>query len=194
MKKILRKRTSFWGVLTITVAVAMVAAGLLAMNKPLPEYLVAKAALTAGNELVLEDLEVNRLDLGPIGAKYLDLKNFKEGLVVNELVLEGELLPLRNLSAEYTNGLTTIVLSPKSPVSKDIEPGSWVQVWRTVPSPTGFTSELLVERTQVIHSTTKDSVIGDVENHIEVFVSQGEAALLMNSMTSDFDIFLLTTS
>jgi hypothetical protein len=171
-----------------------VIAGVLALNRPLPEYLVAESALRPGEQVGLERFEVQRLDLGSLRGNYLTPQTAPERFFVTELILAGELIPTRRVSDLGSQNSTTLVLNPSLPVSQEIKPGSWVQIWRTVPSPEGFVSELLVARSQVLTISQDDSLISDKESLAEVLVTEEEASILLQTIASDLHVYLLLST
>lgn len=194
MTRSLRRRVSNWALISAVGAVGLVIAGMLALNRPLPEYLVAKSALRPGEQVSLERFEVQRLDLGSLKGNYLTPQTAPERFFVTELILAGELIPTRRVSDLGFQNSTTLVLNPSLPVSQEIKPGSWVQIWRTVPSPEGFVSELLVARSQVLTISQDDSLISDNESLAEVLVTEEEASILLQTIASDLHVYLLLSS
>jgi len=191
MNKVLRKRISNLALIIVTIATGLVIAGVIALNRPLPEYLVAKAPLIPGEEIGIDNFEFQRLDLGIAGNLYLTSGSAPEIFYLNELVLEGELVPTRKILELRPEGYTTIVLSPAIPVSQKISAGSWVQIWRTIPTADSFLGELLVTRSQVVEVTEDSSLISDHGTLVEVLVSQEQAGLLLQSLSSDLNVYLL---
>ena len=193
MKKILRKRISTWSLLSAAAAIGLLTAGFLALAKPLPEYLVAKSNLAPGSWLTLSELETRKIDLGAAGSNYLTLNGLDEQLYLKEFVAEGELVPLRHLAGSAPSGNTTLVIQSSLAISPSIVPGSWVQVWRTVDGPTGFTSEKLVDRCQVISIITDDSLVSDTGSYVEVSITEEESALILQTISAERNIYLLVT-
>lgn len=191
MNKVLRKRISNLALIIVTVSTGLVIAGAIALNRPLPEYLVAKESLIPGEKIGTDNFELQRLDLGIAGNFYLTSGSAPEIFYLNELVMEGELVPTRKVLELRPEGYTTIVLSPTIPVSQKISPGSWVQIWRTIPTADNFLGELLVARSQVVEVTEDSSLMSDHGTLVEVLVSQEQAGLLLQSLSSDFDVYLL---
>jgi hypothetical protein len=105
--------------------------------------------------------------------------------------MEGELVPTRKVLERSSEGYTTIVLNPAIPISQKISAGSWVQIWRTVPTADNFLGELLVTRSRVIAVTEDSSLISDHGTFVEVLVTQEQAGLLLQGLSSDLDIYLL---
>jgi hypothetical protein len=193
MKKVLRKRISTWSLITIVAAAGLVTAAAFALNKPLPEYLVAKVDLQPGQKISITQLAARPINLGEAGSAYLTLRDFDEGYVTTDFISSGELLPFRQLSTTQSAGRTTVVLVPSLEISPSIEPGSWVQIWRTIESSEGFLSERLVDRSQVVSLRQGDSLVSSSETQIEVDVSEEQSAIILQTMSAEQDIYVLVT-
>ena len=190
MSRTLQKRVSGWMVLTLVGAVGLVIVGAYALTKPLPEYLIAKGTVLPGEELQPEAFEPRRMDLGSLSGMYLKPEDLQEDLVFSEVILSGELIPKRMLVGGVQSH-TSIVLRPSLPVSSQIEPGSWVQIWRTVSTPDGFIGEQLIPFSQVISISDDGSLISDQSAEVEVSISQEQAGILLPAISSENAIFLL---
>jgi hypothetical protein len=193
MKKVLRRRFSTWSLLTIVAALGLVVAAALALNKPLPEYLVAKVDLQPGQKISTTQLEARPINLGEAGFAYLTLRDFDEGYVATDFVSKGELLLIRQLSMTQSTDWTTVVLEPSLEISPSIAPGSWVQIWRTIESSEGFLSERLVDRSQVVSIRQGDSLVSSSGSQIEVKVSEEQSAIILQTMSAKQDIYVLVT-
>jgi hypothetical protein len=191
MKKILRRRVSTWSLLSAFAVIGLLAVGMLALSKPLPEYLVATSNLAPGIRISPSEFETRKLDLGVAGSGYLTLNSLKQELYLNEFVAEGEFVLLRHLTDSQTQNQTTVVLLPSLAVSPSIRPGSWVQIWRTVDGPSGFISERLVERCQVVAILANDSLVSDAGSHVEVSVTEQESALILQTISLEQNIYVL---
>ena len=193
MKKVLRKRISSWSLLSIVAAAGLIVAAALALNKPIPEYLVARSDLQPGQKISITQLSARPINLGETGSAYLTFSDFNEGYVATDFISRGELLPRRQLSLTQSPRMTTIVLTPSLEVSPSIEPGSWVQIWRTIESSEGFLSERLVDRSQVVSLRQGESLVSSSETQIEVSVSEEQSAIILQTMSAEQDIFVLVT-
>ncbi len=194
MKKVFRRRVSSWTVLGTSAAISLVVAGLLALNRPLPEYLVARGDLHPGERVTIENFHLMRLDLATAGAGYLTSADMDESYVVSQVILGGELLPSRSLSSADVQGLTTLVLESSLPVSEKITPGTWVQIWRTTSTALGMNGELLISRSEVA-SVIQDESLGSIDQRlVEVLVTQEQASLLIESIAAEMDLYLLVAT
>lgn len=193
MKRVLHKRISAWTFLSIAAAACLVIAAAVALNRPIPEYLVATADLEPGQKISRTQLEVRPMDMGETGSAYLTLGDLDEDYVITDFISSGELLPRRQISLTQSVGRTTVVLMPSLEISPSIEPGSWVQIWRTIEGPEGFLSERLVERSQVVSVSQEDSLVSSSISQIEVAVSEEQSAVIMQTMSAEQDIYVLVT-
>jgi hypothetical protein len=193
MKKVMHKRISSWSLLSIVAAAGLIVAAALALNKPIPEYLVARSDLQPGQKISITQLSARPINLGETGSAYLTFSDFNKGYVATDFISRGELLPRRQLSLTQSPGMTTIVLTPSLEVSPSIEPGSWVQIWRTIESSEGFLSERLVDRSQVVSLRQGESLVSSSESQIEVSVSEEQSAIILQTMSAEQDIFVLVT-
>ncbi len=193
MKKVMHKRISSWSLLSIVAAAGLIVAAALALNKPIPEYLVARSDLQPGQKISITQLSARPINLGETGSAYLTFSDFNEGYAATDFISRGELLPRRQLSLTQSPGMTTIVLTPSLEVSPSIEPGSWVQIWRTIESSEGFLSERLVDRSQVVSLRQGESLVSSSESQIEVSVSEEQSAIILQTMSAEQDIFVLVT-
>ncbi len=193
MNKVLRRRFSYLTMVILSIALSLLIAGALALSRPLPEYLVAKETLIPGQRVSMENFDLQSLNLGPSEGTYLRFGGAPDPFYVSEMVLEGELIPTRIVLNDLTKGRTTVVLHPSLPVSQKVIAGSWVQIWRTKPSAQGFIGELLVPRSQVLAVTKDQSFVSADASTVEVLVSQQQAALILETLASEFDVYLLVS-
>jgi hypothetical protein len=191
MNKILRKRISNLTLLLIVAATGLLIAGAVALNRPLPEYLVAKASLIPGEKIGIESFELQRLNLGIASNRYLSASNAPDSFYLSEMVMEGELVATRKVQHLGPEGFTTIVLNPSMPLSQKVSAGTWVQIWRTIPAVDNFLGELLVTRSQVVAVTQDDAIASDRGEFVEVLVSQQQSALLLQTISAEFDVYIL---
>lgn len=178
----------------MSAAISLVVAGVLALNRPLPEYLVARDDLHPGERVTIENFDLMRLDLASAGAGYLTSDDMDASYVVSQVILRGELLPDRSLSSAGVQGFTTLVLESSIPVSKKITPGTWVQIWRTASTAIGMNGELLISRSEVASVIQNDSLGSMDQRLVEVLVTQEQASLLIESIAAEMDLYLLVAT
>jgi hypothetical protein len=193
MKRVLRKRISTWSVISIAAVIGVAFASAFALNRPVPEFLIAKEDLEPGQKISLSQLAARPVSLGESGAAYWKLQEYEEGRVTTDFIAKGELLPLRQLSLTQLSGMTTIVLLPAMEISPSVVPGSWVQIWRTIEGPQGFVSERVVERSQVVSVIADGSLVSGNKSQVEVAVTEEQSGIIIQSMSAEQDIFVLVT-
>ncbi len=193
MNKSLRKRISNLTLIVLLVATGLVAAGVITLSRPLPEYLVAKSVLIPGERIGIDDFELQGLDLGEASGLYLTSQDAPNSFYLDGVALEGELILKRAVKSYPARGFTTVVLKPSLPISQQISAGSWVQIWRTSSSAEGFVGELLVMRSQVVTVTEDSKFISEPGSLVEVMVTPQQAALILQTLAADLEIYLLVT-
>jgi hypothetical protein len=193
MKRVLRKHISTWSLLSLVGAIGLAVAAALALNKPVPEFLVAIDNLEPGQKLSSAQLATRPIDLGDSGFSYMTPNEFEEGYVVTDFISSGELLPRRQLSLTQKPGMTTLVLTPALEISPSIVPGSWIQIWRTIEGPDGFLSERVVERSQVVSVIKDESLVSGSMAQLEVEVSEEQSSIILQSISAEQDIYVLVT-
>lgn len=191
MKKILRKRLSTWSLLSAFAVIGLLTAGMLALSKPLPEYLVATSNLAPGLRISPSEFETRKLDLGEAGSRYLTLSSLKQGVYLKEFVAEGEFVLLRHVTDSQIQNRTTVVVLPSLAVSPSVRPGSWVQIWRTIDGPSGFIGERIVERCQVVAILPDDSLVSTTGSLVEVSITEQESALILQTISAEQNLYLM---
>jgi hypothetical protein len=193
MKRVLRKRVSTWSVISIAAVIGVSFAAAFGLNRPVPEFLIAKEDLEPGQKISISQLAARPISLGESEVAYWKLQEYEEGHVATDFIAKGELLPLRQLSLTHLSGMTTIVLLPALEISPSIVPGSWVQIWRTIEGPQGFLSERVVERSQVVSVIADGSLVSGNKSQVEVAVTEEQSGIIIQSMSAKQDIFVLVT-
>ena len=191
MAKVLRRSIPHWVWMVIVMGVTLSLVAWLSLNRPLPEYLVAKGEIPAGAELQLSDFELVPLNLGPLENKYLDVTDFEMNLQVIDTISSGELLPFSNVAMDIPAAQTSIRLTPSLEVPQNVMPGSWVSIWRVVESDEEFSTELLVPRSKVVSVIQPDGLFANNVAQVELLLDVNLSTLVMQSITAENDIYLL---
>ncbi len=165
--------------------------GWFSLNKPLPEYLVARGEVSAGTVLQLESFELVPLNLGVVSGKYLSVEDYDPALQVIYTIAAGELIPLSNLTSEIPQGQTAIRIVPALEVPQSVVPGSWVSIWRVVEQDEQFTTELLVPRSKVVSIIAPEGLFANSIPQVEILIDTNASILVMQSITAENDIYLL---
>lgn len=191
MAKVLRRSIPNWVWMVTVMGVTLSLVAWLSLNRPLPEYLVAKGEIPAGAELQLSDFELVPLNLGPLENKYLDVTDFEMNLQLMDTINSGELLPFSNVAMDIPSAQTAIRLTPSLEVPQNVMPGSWVSIWRVVESDEEFSTELLVPRSKVVSVIQPDGLFANNVAQVELLLDVNLSTLVMQSITAENDIYLL---
>lgn len=170
---------------------SLAAVGWFSLNRPLPEYLVAKGEIPAGTQLDLANFDSVALNLGGLENKYLKLADFDPQLQLADTLLGGELVPVSNTALEIPSGQTSIRLTPALEVSKNVVAGSWVSIWRVVEVEDHFQTELVVPRSKVVSVIEPDGLFANSVPQVEILIDLNLSTLVMESITAENDIYLL---
>lgn len=191
MAKVLRKSVPNWLWILLIMVLSLAAVGWFSLNRPLPEYLVARGELPAGTKLDLASFDSVALNLGTLENRYLKVDDFDPGLQLVDTVLVGELLPFSNTSLEIPNGQTSIRITPALEVSQNVSAGSWVSIWRVVEIEDNFQTELIVPRSKVVSVLEPEGLFANNVPQVELLIDLNLATVVMESITAENDIYLL---
>ena len=191
MAKVLRRSIPRWMWMAMFMTVALFFVGLFSVNRPLPEYLVARGELSAGRPLELNDFEVVPLNLGSLEARYLGPSDLEPGLQLVDTLAKGELLPFSNVSMDIPIGQTSIRLTPALEVPQNVVPGGWVSIWRVLELDDQFTTELIVPRSKVVSVIEPDGLFANNIAQVELLIDVASSTVVMQSITAENDIYLL---
>ena len=187
----IRRRPRPWVVIAGFMAIAMAAAVVFGLNRPLPTYLVAASTLQPGAVLSESDFEFVELDLGPISANYAQA--VPQGQTVVNLIRAGELVPTISLRDYSPAGLTSIRFMPASRPASETIVGSHVAVWQVVEVEEVPTSQLLVARSLVVAVDEAEGLFADNTPELELQLYAEQATLVMAALAADYPLFVLPT-
>ena len=185
------RRIPNWILLVAGSALLAGALGVAAITRPVPEYLVASAALKPGSPIQLADLKAVPMDLGEAADAYVLATELQPGVGVQRVVREGELLSKSDLTFEIDESLTAIRFIPKLKPSVQVKPGSQVSVWKVLETETGQEVQQLVARAEVLDLVYGEGLFAAEFPEVEIRVSWEESALLLQAVTAESDIYLL---
>ena len=194
MAKIIRRPPRLWVWFAATIAIALTAMSAIALNKPLPEYLVASSQIGVGEELDLNLLDSVPLNLGPISSNYLKSVDFKSGLTLIDALEPGELVPVSELVAARPSNLTSMLITPALEVSSQVIAGSWVRILRSYELEAQLHTEVLVLRSQVVRRVEPEGLLTQSIPQVEVLLDFESAALVMESISAGYDVYLVPIS
>ena len=185
----IRRRISPWTIGFVAMAIASSVLFILALNKPLPTYLVAKRDLSPGEQISLGDVELVALDLGPLADKYAI--GVTESMSSRSAIPAGELLPLSRLGSAMPENQTAIRLVPSTKPSALVNGGAYVSVWQVVEGESGFEPQQLVARAEVAAVEYGEGLFSEEIPEVELLLGKEQAMLVITALAADFDIYVL---
>ena len=191
MAKVLRRRIPNWAWLSAGMCIVAVALALSALNRPLPQYLVAAVDLKPGAAISISDFTLINLDLGSSADSYLGPSELIAEASVTRLIPAGELLPTRSVREFVAPGMTSIRFVPGLKPSTNVRPGTWVSIWQVVETETGFESQRIVERSEVTEVAFGEGLFAADFPEVELILSLAEATLVLEAVAADTDLFVL---
>lgn len=185
----IRRRVSPWTIGFVAMAIASAVLFILALNKPLPTYLVAKRDIAPGEQISLGDVEIVALDLGPLADKYAI--GVTESMSSRSAIPAGELLPLSRLGSAMPENQTAIRLVPSTKPSALVTGGAYVSVWQVVEGESGFEPQQLVARAEVAAVEYGEGLFSEEIPEVELLLGKEQAMLVITALAADFDIYVL---
>ena len=185
----IRRRISPWTIGFVAMAIASSVLFILALNKPLPTYLVAKRDISPGEQISLGDVELVALDLGPLADKYAI--GVTESMSSRSAIPAGELLPLSRLGSAMPENQTAIRLVPSTKPSALVTGGAYVSVWQVVEGESGFEPQQLVARAEVAAVEYGEGLFSEEIPEVELLLGKEQAMLVITALAADFDIYVL---
>ena len=185
------KRLPNWVMLaagTVLVGIGLVLA---AVNRPVPEYLVAVGALKPGAPIQSTQVKVVAMDLAEAGSKYLLAEDLALGAGVSRVVRDGEILARADLTFELDPNLTSLRLTPKLKPSKQVQAGSSVSVWEVVEAAEGRQVKQLVPSAEVLELIYGDGLFDAEFPEVELRLSWEQSVLLLEAISSESDLYIL---
>jgi hypothetical protein len=194
LAKVLRRKIPNWLWLLLFTSAGLAVMAYLSFNKPLPEYLVASSNLRPGQAIERASTSKIALDLGDLASLYLESSRASSGLEVTDFVGAGELIPLTKTRNVQVSLQTVIRLTPSIAVPSATTPGSWVAIWRVVENDDHFESQQLIGRAKVLEVLAPEGLFADQVAQVELMVDKEMAALIIETISAEFDIYLLPTT
>ncbi|MFM1993926.1 MAG: hypothetical protein RL537_615 [Actinomycetota bacterium] len=185
----IRKRVNRWTVVLMALTLAAVGIAVVSLNKPLPNYLVAKRELIPGEPITSEDVEMLALDLGILENKYL--QEIPSNLVVRSTVPAGELIPLTRVGDQLAENQTAIRLSPATKPAASVVAGALVSVWQVIEIEGQFVPQQLVAAAEVAAVDYAEGLLAEEIPEIELLVGKDQAMLVITALAAESDVFVL---
>jgi hypothetical protein len=190
MAKRLRARPSNTLLLIIGSVVFLSLVAVAGLNRPVPSYLIAASNLGTGLTLTDQNTQPLKLDLGSLAQSYATLET-AAGLVLLQPVAAGELIPLRLLGSGLGVGQTSLRFTPGLKPAGQITIGSKVAIWQVVEIDESFESQLLVRSALVTDLQFGDGLFAGELPEVEVLLTETLATLVLESIASEANIYLL---
>ena len=175
----------------VLVAFAFIAAALM---RPVPEYLVATAALKPGVPISIDSVRQVPVDLGEVSDGYLLATDLEPGVGVSRVIRPGELLSRADLTFETNPNLTSMRITPKLKPSAQVTPGAKVAIWQVVEQEEGLRVERLVARAEVLDLVYGEGLFAAELPEVEIRISWDQSLLLLESISAEADLYLLPLS
>lgn len=165
-----------------------------AMLRPVPEYLMATAAIKPGLPISLESTTGVEIDLGQAADSYLLKSDFQPGIGVSRLIRAGELLSKADLTFETNPNLTSMRITPKLKPSAQVSSGAQVTIWQVIEQEDGLAVERLVARAEVLDLIYGEGLFAAELPEVEIRISWDQSLLLLQAISAEADLYLLPLS
>jgi hypothetical protein len=191
MQKLLRRRIPNWLILGVGMSLVVIALGLSALNKPLPEYLIAAQDLVPGEPISADSLIAVNMNLGSAANLYLQRGEVLQDETVVSLIRQGELIPRAELTKNLKANFTSLRFLPTLKPSQNIKPGSWVSIWQVVETEDDFESQRLIPRALVLAVITEDGLFSGDSPEVEISLQLEDSSLVISALSAGHDVYLL---
>ena len=191
MQKLMRRRIPNWLMLAIGMSFVVLALGVSALNKPLPEYLVASEDLVPGRVIDEEAFISSPLDLGGFSDSYIKNVDEVKGRTVLSLIRVGELIPKGEVTDLLKPDFTSLRFAPKLKPVLAIKPGAWVSIWQVVEAEDGFQPERLIARALVTQVISEEGLFASADAEVELSMALTDSSLVIAAISSEVDVYLL---
>ena len=199
-----RAPRSFWFDPRFGVGIALVVASVLGVT-----FLVATAdrteqvwaatrAISPGDIVDSDDLELRAVRLGDVGEFYLASGDLPEaGLVVTRAVARGELLPASAVGAAASTKLASVVVGVDAELPQAVAAGSVVDLWSAAPIDRGGYGppSVLVSSATVVRIVEAEGIVTRGEaSGVEVLVPRARIAMVLEALANGHSISLVPVS
>lgn len=187
----LRRRQGLLIPVTLALLIAILIAGYLYLARPLPEFLVAKRDLAAGETISEQDFSKVALDLGPVAISYLSPENILVGSKLSNPIRAGELVAIDNLNGFSAPGQTVIKFQPKLPLAQSLSVGDRVSLWRVQVESLGeaLPAELVVAIGTIQAIEFSEGLFNDELPFVEIALPEATVPFLLQSLSAGFDVY-----
>jgi hypothetical protein len=182
-----------FGVLLVAASVAGVMGLVVAADRRVTVY-AASDSLSPGDRIHVDDLLERSVALDGADALYLTVGTVPdEGLVVTQVVRDGELVPTAAVGTPAGQRSTSIVLELTAPASAAVVPGALVDVWSAPAAATGEIASLgtfgppvvLSSDAVVVRVLDDDGLVAATQGaSVEVLVPRSRIARLLQAIAN----------
>lgn len=190
MKKLRRNSPLTLG-LSLVLLASVAIAGYLYLSRPLPEFLIAKRDIAAGQSLTEEDFSSVALDLGVVAGSYLQPDSFLPGARPSIAIKAGELVPVQSLNGFTVPGQTVIKFQPRLPLAQSLSVGDRVSLWRVEMESMGVANpaQLVVPAGTIQAIEFSEGLFNDELPFVEISLPESSLPYLLQSLSAGFDVY-----
>ena len=187
-----RTRRRFWvdprfviGLVLVAASIAGVAAVVADSDHSTAAY-TARHTLAVGDRLTPADLRETRVQLGAAAALYLvPAPKLKEGLLVTQTILSGELVALSAVGTVSGRDVTSVVVDVPGRLAASILAGSVVDIWsaRSIGPSEYAPPTILVGQASVVRIVEPTGIIAaDNGQSVEMLVPQANVGAVLEAI------------
>ncbi len=175
------------GLILVTASIAAVV-GIVGAADDGEHILVAPRALTAGEQLDVDDFEVRRVSLGVEAHGYARPSDLPgEGVVMSRALGSGELVPLAALGDARGPSKTTVVVSLSTPMGATVRAGDALDLWSAPAVEAGrFGAPVVIASdAQLVRSVADEGIVArDGGGRIELLVARRDVARILHALAN----------
>jgi hypothetical protein len=173
------------GLVLVAASIAGVAAVVADSDHSTAVY-TARHTLTVGDRLTPADLRETRVQLGAAAALYLvPAPKLKEGLLVTQTILSGELVALSAVGTVSGRDVTSVVVDVPGRLAASILAGSVVDIWsaRSIGPSEYAPPTILVGQASVVRIVEPTGIIAaDNGQSVEMLVPQANVGAVLEAI------------
>jgi hypothetical protein len=178
--------------ISVGLSAVLLAIAILQFSRPVPEVLIAKRDLSAGQQLSITDFEPAGVSLPENNSSYFMSEQFPSGSVLAKSIGRGEILAKSQVQATGPKGFTMIRFKPELPVANSLRIGDLVGLWVV----TGEQFEQLEPAVQLavgrlVEIQQSEGLFADEQPYVEITIPESTLPEVLKSMASDHKVFLV---
>ena len=178
--------------ISIGLSAVLLVIAFLQFSRPVPEVLIAKRDLSAGQQLSITDFEPAGVSLPENNSSYFMSEQFPSGSVLAKSIGRGEILAKSQVQATGPKGFTMIRFKPELPVANSLRIGDLVGLWVV----TGEQFEQLEPAVQLavgrlVEIQQSEGLFADEQPYVEITIPESTLPEVLKSMASDHKVFLV---